>query len=392
MGFARLFATSSAFGRLKAAGVCFEGGGLMFGSRVGALAVVVGTAAAIIGLVIISVASASSRVRSHQPPVVRPLFQSVGEVVSPIWTGARYVLAAPEALLGPPPYSPATLIDDQSGQVKTIAQAGCYPVQPSALEPVDLPWVPFSCGWPGQPASELYSPATGQWQAVSPSPGAVQSCDSSSCTDDYLAAAGRYWLEYNHSICDSGDQHCSSNGLFQNIGTGELRQDPSGGSTTVDLNAPDLTRMVCTPLRAPTTFEPYGGPAPGSLTFYGSFALSTGGENGSEVYLERCGTHLHRLLAKASLGPAIAGANTHEVVWMARPGPILSALTLPGLRPFTIRLPNRLVARTCSREDYSTCVAQIALTNQRLYLLTAGLYHGHLWVTPAPRRAERRRK
>jgi hypothetical protein len=393
IGFARLFATSSAFGRLKAAGVCFEGGGLMFGRRVGALAVVVGTAAAIIGLVIISVASASSRVRSHQPPVVRPHFQSVGEAVSPIWTGARYALAVPEALPGPPPYSPATLIDDQSGQVKTIAPAGCDPVQPSTLEPPDLPWVPFNCGLLGQPAPELYSPATGQWQAVSPSPGAVPSCDSSNCTDDGLAAAGRYWLEYAHFICDSGNQHCSRDNLFQNIGTGELRQDPSGGSTTVDLNAPDLTRMVCTPPRAPTTFEPYGGPVPGSLTFYGSFAVSIGGDqNGSEVYLERCGTHLHRLLSTVPVGPAVAGANTHEVVWMARPGRILSALTLPGLRPFTIRLPNRLVARTCSREDYSTCVAQIALTNQRLYLLTAGLYHGYLWVTPAPRPAERRRK
>jgi hypothetical protein len=75
---------------------------------------------------------------------------------------------------------------------------------------------------------------------------------------------------------------------------------------------------------------------PGLLNFYGSFAVSIGGdENGSEVYLERCGTHRHRLLTETPLGaPAVVGANTHEVVWMAHPGRFLSALTLPGLRPF----------------------------------------------------------
>jgi hypothetical protein len=364
----------------------------MFERRLRALVVVVGMAAAIIGLMI-APAGASSRVRAHQPPVVRPHFRFVGDAVL-LWTGARYALAAPEALPGPPLYSPATLIDDQSGQVKTIAQAGCYPVlgQPSTLEPLDLPWVPFNCGWPGQPVPELYSPATGQWQAVSPSPGAVQSCDSSNCTDDFLAAAGRYWLEYNHAICDSGNQHCSYSNVFQNIPTGELRQDPSAATTMVDLNAPDLTRPVCKPLRVPTIFGPYNAPAPGLLTFYGSFAVSIGGDgNGSEVYLERCGTHLHRLLTTAPLGGlAVVGANTREVVWMAHP-PFLSALTLPGLRPFTIRLPNRLVARSCSPEDYSTCVAQIALTNQRLYLLTAGPSPAHLWAAPNPRPAKRRR-
>jgi hypothetical protein len=147
----------------------------VFGRRLRALAVVVGMAAGIIGVMIVSVASASARVRSPQPPVVRPYFQYVGEAVS-LWTGARYALTTQPG----PPYVPATLIDDQSGQVKTIGHAGCYPVQPSALEPLDLPWVPFNCGWPGQPAPDLYSPATGQWQAVSPSPGAEQSCDGSS--------------------------------------------------------------------------------------------------------------------------------------------------------------------------------------------------------------------
>lgn len=351
---------------------------------------------AVIGLTLASVASAASRMGSHQPPVIRPHFWYVGQASS-VWTGARYALAWPGTPLpGPGPYLPARLIDDQTGQVATIDRAGCYPVQPSALEPLDLPWVPFSCAPFGQaPAPELYSPATGQWQAVSPNPSAKPSCGSR-CTTYAVAAAGRYWLEYHHFLCDSGDQHCSFDSVFQNVGTGALRQDPSGGATTVDLNAPNLTRRVCGPLRVPTTVELYAPrPVPGVLTFYGRFAVSIGADQtGTRAYLERCGTHMHRLLTTAPLQrPAVVGANTHEVVWTAHSRRFLSGLTLPGLRPFTIRLPNRLVARSCPVDDYSPCVAQIALTNHRLYLLQAPASNPEqLWVATNPRPATQRRR
>jgi hypothetical protein len=136
--------------------------------------------------------------------------------------------------------------------------------------------------------------------------------------------------------------------------------------------------------------------ATGSLIFYGRFALSIGsygfsiGHYGSadvEVYLERCGTHLHRLVTKAATpDPAdtlLPAANTHEVVWMAHPRPFLSALILPGLKPFTIRLPKRLIASACSPDYYLSCVSQIALTNHRLYLLTAS-YPSEVWAAPIP--------
>jgi hypothetical protein len=364
---------------------------VMFGNQ-RARAVVIGIAAAVIGLLPAAVATASSRGHAHPSPVVSPHLRRVGKA-GLIWAGSRYVVAATGTAV--------TLIDDQTGQVRTVSRVGCGALGPSALEPPDLPWVPFNCApgvilggaGIGPPAPELYSPASGQWQAVSPSPGVV--CPDAGCTDQYFPeGAGSAWLQYDHESCDTGGQHCSSSSVFQNLSTGELRQDPSGGATTVDLNAPNLSRTVCRPLTVPTTFELYApGPVPGSLTFHGSFALAIGGggENGPRVYLERCGTHLHRLLTTAPLEQSVVvGANTHEVIWMSHPH-FLSALTLPGLRPFTIRLPRRLIARTCSPDDYSACVAQIALTSRRLYLLTAS-YPAQLWTAPNPLPAKPRRQ
>ncbi len=363
---------------------------MMFGDR-RSRAVVIVIAAAVMGLLPAAVATASARGRAHPSPVVSPHFRRVGEAGS-VWAGSRYVVAATG--------TDVTLIDDQIGQVRTVSRVGCGALGPSALEPLDLPWVTFNCApgvilggvGIGPPAPELYSPATGQWQAVSPGPAVL--CPGTGCTDRYFPeAAGRAWLQYDHESCDSGGQHCSSSSVFQNLSTGELRHDPSGGATTVDLNAPNLSQTVCRPLTVPMTYELFApAPVPGSLTFYGSFALAIGGdENGPRVYLERCSMHLHRLLTTAPLEQSVVlGANTNEVIWMSHPH-FLSALTLPGLHPFTIRLPRRLVARTCSPDDYSACVAQIALTNRRLYLLTAS-YPEQLWTAPSPLPAKRQHK
>jgi hypothetical protein len=135
-------------------------------------------------------------------------------------------------------------------------------------------------------------------------------------------------------------------------------------------------------------------------SFYGSFALTVGthynadtpdGED-TEVYLEHCGMHLHRLVLKAGIPVpeenVLPAANTREVVWMpatVRQRRFLSALTLPGLRRFTIRLPKRLTGSACAPPWYTECVSQIALTDHRLYLLTAQSDNPpQLWVTPSP--------
>ena len=162
------------------------------------------------------------------------------------------------------------VVDGVGGRRTTISRAGCFPVPPSALEPPDLPWIPFNCA-PFQPVvPELYSPSTGDWLSVVPNPGLTPPCPTGFCdVIDYVpVAAGRYWLAYDQASCDADGEHCSTHHVFQNLQTGELRQDPARGSTPVDLNAPNLTRSACPPLRVPTTLPPYNTePIPGSLTF-----------------------------------------------------------------------------------------------------------------------------
>jgi hypothetical protein len=332
--------------------------------------------------------------------VIRPRFHFVADATG-LWAGSRYAVA-----MGPasPIVEYVTLIDDQTGQIKTISRPGCGQLG-VGFSPLDLPWIPFDCnprpgggGFASGPAWELYSPASGQWQPVSPSPGIAGSCSAPDCSYG-LQAAGSYWLQFSEQTCPGGNYHaCYGANLFQNIQTGELRQDPSSATTTVDLDAPNLTETPCRPLTVPAIFGPYGtGPGLGSLAFYGSFALAIGTDTkfDDEIYLERCGTHLHRRVgAVTPYAAGLTGANAHEVVWLAHPGPFLSALTLPGLRPFTIRLPERLLGNTCASptpDYYGDCVSQIALTKHRLYLLTASSPE-QLWVAPDPLPSKRQHK
>jgi hypothetical protein len=368
---------------------------LTLGHRWRAPAAAVAMATALMGFMTGEGAKASSRARSHQPAVVRPRFRFVADAIS-IWAGRRFAVAGGPAS---PVVRYVTLIDDQTGQVKTISRPGCTVVLLLALEPSDLPWIPFDCnpqsGFSGPvsgPAWELYSPATGQWQSATPNPGIADSCSGPDCSYG-IQAAGRYWLQFGEVTCPGGNYHaCRGINVFQNFQTGELRQDPSSATTTVDLDAPNLTETPCRPLSVPTAFAPYATrPGLGSLVFYGSFALAIGTDQSlnDEVYLERCGTTLRRLVgAVTPYGAGLTAANMHEVVWLAHPGPFLSALTLPRLQPFTIRLPERLLGTSCSSptlNDYRDCVSQIALTNHRLYLLKASpSYPEQIWVAPNP--------
>ncbi len=361
----------------------------MFRSSLGARAAQVGMILLIVGSTTAAGANASADAQSHHAPVLRPQLQAVSSA-GWIWTGSRY------ALLGPTPGTAnqaVMLIDDQTGRRTTISRAGCSPIQPSADEPLDLPLVPFNCSTTATPAPALYSPSTRRWRTVSPSPAITDPCgDYSYLCDiqDFLAAAGSRWLEYIQSDCPM-DEHCSFSNVFQNIDTGEVRKDPSGGRTTIDLNAANLPRTLCRPLTEPTAAQLFAGPGPGSMIFSGSFALAIGTDENAvpEVHLERCGTHLHRLLTKGPYpaGRLAAGANTREAVWMTKPRPFLNALSLPSLTPFTIKLPRRILDGACSPSHYLTCVSEIALTQHRLYLLITPTQQ--LWAAPIelPRRS-----
>jgi hypothetical protein len=326
-------------------------------------------------------AGASSPARAHNPPVVRPRFRYVVGDTADLWAGPRYALAWVH-LAGSS--TSATLIDDQTGRRTTIARPGCHPLGPSG--PLNLPWIIFICSpaTNNPPDWELYSTASGRWLSVSPSPGVLCGGDCRSS----ISAAGRYWLQFQQVTCPSENYHspCNSVNVFQNIQTGQVRHDPSNGSTMVDLNAPNLKHTVCPPLSGP-------GPGPPLLRFSGNFALSAVSVHdfGEKVYLERCGTSLHRLLwyrppSQNGFAPSI---DAHEVVWMAHPGPFLTGLTLAGLRRFTIRLPEHLLGASCtSPDDFADCIGGVALTNRRLYLVTAS-YPPQVWAAPVPLPAKR---
>ncbi len=324
--------------------------------------------------------AASLRMGSQIPPVVSPPFRDAG-YANFLWAGTRYALSWPSRSS---PNPTATLFDDQTGKVTAISRAGCSPDGASVLGQAELSWVAFDCASSrGTTSPELYSPTTGKWLAVQPSPGISDVCGGNGCTSLYhLAGAGRFWLQYDLETSTDGEHYTSSN-VFQNLQTGELRQDPTGGTTIADLNAPSLTATVCRPLTVPTALNQYGTPVPGSLRFYGRFAVSISGDTDSDAYLERCGSHLHRFLTNetdSSDPSALVSANTHEVVWVAH-GSSLNALTLPGLRPFTIRLPPQ-VARGCSDPD--SCISQISLTDRRLYILGGTTLPEQLWAASAP--------
>ena len=143
---------------------------------------------------------------------------------------------------------------------------------------------------------ELYSLATGQWQAVTPlSP--IETCPESFCNvvTDRPIDVGSQWVEFRQSDCPMGE-HCTGSNVFQNLYTNQISSDPTGGQTIADLNSPSLARRVCRPVRvpAPAIEEPTG------LTMYGSFAVAQNvTANGAPMsYLERCGSTLHEVLAR----------------------------------------------------------------------------------------------
>ncbi len=178
---------------------------------------------------------------------------------------------------------------------------------------------------------------------------------------------------------------------FQSLRTGQAIADPSGGSTTVNLDSPGLTEKVCTPLTVPrVSFSPYGD-RPGSLTPAGAFEIAAG--NGG-AYLERCGSHLHEFLTAGVLSRSAApsestagcaslacppDANAHAIIWEA-PAGRLSGIFLPSRQRFSIPVPARVDPSLGIGADY-----QLALTTTTLYL-NVGARPGHrgIWTIPAP--------
>ena len=241
------------------------------------------------------------------------------------------------------------------------------------------PWVLMGCPLTSNPYgafdTELYSLPDGTRQTVAPIPG-VPYCSSAPSDMTGCASAdavGTYWIRWD-STCSV---HCGDTYFFQNIQTGELRDDPTDATTFADVNSPALARRTCPGVRLIRYFR-YG-VGWGSLTPYGQFALATGGPDGG-VFLERCGTRMRRGLVNGITAVSEAlTSNARAIVWQARLGH-LSGLFLPSLQRFTIPLPAAIVRPPGSPEN--TSVSALVLTSGALYVEDG--YQGRFWQTASP--------
>jgi hypothetical protein len=239
-------------------------------------------------------------------------------------------------------------------------------------------WLALTCGTPSNQSYRLYNTATGRTRSLAVSPllgyqGCRLGCIS-------LAAVGSDWVGFQVPALD---EHIVPSYEFQNINTGRtVTKDPTGTSTTVDLNTARLVKKLCRPLESPVVSNGYSS-GWGSLTFDSVYAIAAGGA----AVLERCGAKVHRRLTLSVPGytgsyPAGCAhlacplaSNAHAVIWPST-GDRLSGLFLPSLKRFTIRIP----AKVRGTPEPDARSYQLALTPRTLYVNL----NGHIFGIPAP--------
>jgi hypothetical protein len=205
---------------------------------------------------------------------------------------------------------------------------------------------------------DLYNLAAGQWRIVTLSQqlgcGATDSPYASFATYCLVVAVGRYWLKVDVFPCSV---HCPDSYFLQNIYTGQVKRDPArqGGRTFDELNVPSGQTPLCSPLRYPTAEGANYEPEPGSMAFYGQFAVANGDR------LRRCHSHLSLLINH----PPIFGT-TDTLIWSEQQSP--AGIFLPGLQRFTVPLPKTVDGTIC------------ALTQRTIYVQG---HHG-VWAASWP--------
>jgi hypothetical protein len=217
---------------------------------------------------------------------------------------------------------------------------------------------------------ELYSLVDGTHQAVTPSAGVPQ------CPwppDEFLErrcasepdGVGADWIRWDATCYNCGDTY-----FFQNIKTGEVRNDPTNATTFADLNSPALARRTCPGVRLIRDFSNPAGVRWGALTPYGRWALVSG--HGNSVFLERCGTQMRRRLVAGF--SSLVASNGGAIVWQAQASH-LSGLFLPSLQRFTIPLPSAIAKHGM--------VSPLELGSGGIYMRDAS-YYGKFWRTASP--------
>jgi hypothetical protein len=304
----------------------------------------------------------SPTLAAARKPVVLHLAWRFAGGVSSLLSDGRYVFVQRAQTSGG-----GTLIDDQTGRRRIVtAPFGCFPTA------IGGAWLMFQCGIGYPPAMMLYHLASpGRWQAPAPSPELAGYCTVySPYTFGYTCAAiavGTLWLEYDVASCQNGE-HCLNTYVLANIATGTVLNDPAtaGGTLIADLNAPSGRQTLCAPLRVPGNLTEIH-LEPGSLTFYGTFAVAVAGNAGdSSVFLERCGSRLRALLQNG-YGLTPAAGNQNALLW-SQGITKLAGVLLPNQRRIAIPLPV---------PDAGT--VPIALGPRTLYISDSGL-----WQTTAP--------
>jgi hypothetical protein len=316
--------------------------------------------------------------REHEPNRLAPL------VLHPKWrllapsgigtveVGRRYVYIGEG---GPPSSGSGTVIDQRTGKTVTLTPpTGCsFSVAPP---PLGGSWVVATCTPPplestGAPY-QLYSIPNRTWTPLRPD--VTQMCGFNwdcktgdpECFTTY-SGIGDLWIAF---VTPCGYHHGPVTSAFQQLETGQVIATPAavqaGGNEIVDLNSPTATQTLCSPLRVPNI---------GTIIPDGLFAvdkLSPG-----NVYLERCGSSSHRLIAR---GIGWFGANSHAVLGFGSFSNEFDGVFLPSLRRFKFRLPQQ-IASACNQQGPSGCVRQLALTSDTLYVVTTA---GQLWTATSP--------
>ncbi len=240
------------------------------------------------------------------------------------------------------------------------------------------PWVLMSCPQTSNPGGPfdiaLYSLTGGMRQTVTPNPGLPPQCPQPDVETECAgpAAVGADWIRW-----DATCYNCGVTSYFQNIKTGELRDDPTNATTFADLNSPALAHKTCSGVQLMRTLGPFTSPW-GSLTDDGQFALVTSADN--SVFLERCGTRMRQLLTNGNTVVSyVLASNASVIVWQAVTSQ-LNGLFLPSLQTFTIPLPSAIVKAPGSPED--TPVSELTLTSDALYVRDG--WAGTTWQTASP--------
>lgn len=325
----------------------------------------------------------SVAVGAARPVVVRPSWRVVvsGEL---LYAGAddRYVAIVHGYAGG----GQLTIIDEQTGQGRTLTPPNCSRLDSADGLQFGGPWLMVGCGGLTTPDLTylLYDLRSSRWTPFAISAQCSGFCRvvgigrSPLCPAFCRAGIGRYWV-----MILSNDQvmnYSPDVPYLQNLQTGSFVPDPAspGGRIYDDLSAPSGSTPLCSPLRYPTIYNGHDfSPQLGTLAFYAGFALVAdqhllGTPPDGELTvtsLQRCHSRLKVTIpASGSPDPNSAPivASSGAVI-LSPNGKTLDGWRLPGLQRFILSPPAETQVGPCG-VLLPNAVIPVALTAHTIYV------------------------